>query len=167
MTRSDLPAAWTERDTLQTFLDYSRETAVEKCTGVSQQHASAAPLTTSPLMTLGGVLHHLRWVETWWIEVVLLGGEDVSPPTEGEPDREFTVGTELPIADVIADYQDRSAHYDDLIADIDLDTMSVRPIRNGQHVPLRWILHHLIEETARHNGHLDILRELADGATGD
>jgi uncharacterized damage-inducible protein DinB len=166
MTRTDLPVTWDdERTMLMTFLDYGRQTALAKCEGLSQAGATDNPLPGSPAMSVAGVVHHLRWVETWWLEVVLLGGEDLSPPTEAEPDRDFTAGTELPLAEVLADYAAESARLDALVADVDLGTMSTRSIREG-HVPLRWILHHLIEETARHNGHLDILRELADSETG-
>jgi hypothetical protein len=59
----------------------------------------------------------------------------------------------------------RSARHRDLVASLELDTPSKRPV-GGRPVTLRWILFHLVEETARYNGHLDILRELADGVTG-
>jgi hypothetical protein len=55
----------------------------------------------------------------------------------------------------------------ELVAGRDLDERAQRPLRSGEHATLRWILLHLVEETARHNGHLDIVRELVDGVTGD
>jgi hypothetical protein len=70
----------------------------------------------------------------------------------------------MPIADLLADYQATCARYRDLAGSLDLDTKSRGGLKKP--VTLRWILFHLIEETARHNGHIDILREMADGVRG-
>ncbi|WP_189130903.1 DinB family protein [Wenjunlia tyrosinilytica] len=166
--RTDIPASWDERTMLTTFLDYTRATVHEKCAGLSQEGASAAPLPTSPLMTVGGLVSHLYWVEQHWFEAVLLGQEIHGPWTEDDPDREMRLGAETPLAELLARYEDQSARYRELVATLDLDTPSKRNRgSSGEPVTLRWILFHLIEETARHNGHLDILREMADGVTGD
>ena len=165
--RTDLPPTWDERATLTTFLDYARATAVLKATGLSDELARTAPLPSSPLMTVAGVVNHLRWVEHCWIEAQFLGGEDCGPWTDEEPDREFTLATELPLAEVVCEYEAQSARFRTLVAAHDLDERAREPMRTGELVTLRWVLFHLLEETARHNGHLDILRELADGVTGD
>ena len=167
MERTDLPPAWDERTMLQTFLDYTRDTAVMKCADLGDEAARATPLPGSPLMSIAGVVNHLRWVEHSWIEVRFLGGQDRGPWTDEEPDREFSIVTELSLAEVIDGYRTTSARCDALVADVDLDVRARSPIRSGDLVTLRWIMHHLIEETARHNGHLDLLREMADGTTGD
>ncbi len=73
----------------------------------------------------------------------------------------------IPLSRLLAEYAEDCARYDELIAAHDLDTKARRKRNDGSPVDLRWILLHLIEETARHNGHLDILRELTDGRTGD
>jgi hypothetical protein len=73
------------------------------------------------------------------------------------------IGVDVPIAQLLDEYDARSERYRALVASLDLDTPARKPLRGGETVTLRWILFHLIEETARHNGHLDILRELADG----
>ena len=165
-TRTDTPPAWDERTQLATFLDYVRDTARAKCEGVSTQDARSAPLPGSPLMTLCGLISHLRWVEYSWFQVVFLGEEDAGPWTEEDPDREMRIAVDAPLADLLADYEQQAARYRTLVAGHSLDDTARRPIRDGRHVDLRWILLHLIEETARHNGHIDILRELADGETG-
>jgi uncharacterized damage-inducible protein DinB len=116
-------------------------------------------------MTPAGLVSHLRWVEYSWFQVVLLGEQDHGPWTEEDPDREMRIAVEVPIAQLLDEYEEQGARYRDLVASLDLDTPSKRPV-SGQPVTLRWILFHLVEETARHNGHLDILRELADGVTG-
>ncbi|MFJ6460284.1 DinB family protein [Streptomyces sp. NPDC091387] len=166
MTRTDSPPAWDERTQLTTFLDYTRATALAKCEGLSQEDARKALLPGSPLMTLAGVLNHLRWVEYAWFEIDFLGGEDEGPWTEEDPDREMRIAVDMPLADVMAEYEEQSARYRELVAAHDLDTLAKRPRSDGHHPDLRWILLHLIEETARHNGHLDIIRELVDGSTG-
>jgi uncharacterized damage-inducible protein DinB len=166
MTRTDLPSAWDERTMLTTFLDYVRATAIAKCDGLSDADAAKALLPTSPLTTIGGLVNHLRWVENSWFQWTFLGKEDEGPWTEEEPDREMSLGAELPLAQVIAEYEAECARNRELVAGLDLDTRAVRPIRNGDLVTLRWILFHFIEETARHNGHLDLLREMVDGVTG-
>ena len=163
MPRTDVPPAWDEVTILTAFLDYVRATVHAKCEHLAD--ARRAPLSTSPLMTLAGLVNHLRWVEYYWFQVMLLGEEDHGPWTEGDPDREMRVALEVPIIQLLDEYQSQCARYRDLVASLDLDTASKRPV-SGRPVTLRWILFHLIEETARHNGHLDILRELADGVTG-
>ncbi|MFF8806108.1 DinB family protein [Streptomyces omiyaensis] len=167
MTRiDDTPTAWDERTQLTTFLDYARDTARAKCDGVSAEDARRALLPGSPLMTLSGLVNHLRWVEYYWFRVVFLGEEDQGPWTEEDPDREMRIAVDFPLATLLREYAQESARHRELVAAHALDVRAERPVRDGVHVDLRWILHHLTEETARHNGHLDILRELLDGTTG-
>jgi uncharacterized damage-inducible protein DinB len=167
MARTDFPPTGDERASLITFLDYVRDTALMKCEGVSPEDARGAPLPGSPLMTLCGLISHLRWVEYWWFDVIFLGQEDEGPWTDEDPDREMRIAVDIPLADLLADYAAQNARHRELVAAHDLDDIAKRPIRDGRPVNLRWILLHLIEETARHNGHLDVLREMADGTTGD
>ena len=75
----DIPARWDERTTLTTFLDYARDTVHAKCAGLSDADARQAPLPGSPLMTISGLVSHLRWVESAWIEQTLLGGTIDAP----------------------------------------------------------------------------------------
>jgi uncharacterized damage-inducible protein DinB len=169
MTRTDVPPAWDERTQLATFLDYVRDTARAKCEDVSPQDARRAPLPDSPLMTLCGLISHLRWVEHHWFEVVFLGGEPSGPlvgATEDDPDPEMRLAVDVPLPRLLAEYEEQSARYRSLLDGHDLDTPARRPVRGGKPVDLRWIVLHLIEETSRHNGHLDVVRELLDGRTG-
>lgn len=167
MTRTDRPEAWDERTTLLTMLQYTRDTAAEKCRDLADEHVGAAPLPGSPLMSLGGVVNHLRWVEHSWIENRFVGGPDLGPWTDEEPDREFSLGAATPLAQTLAEYAEQAVRTDAIIAGLDLDDRSKTPFRSGEPPTLRWVILHLIEENSRHNGHLDILRELADGRTGD
>ncbi|MFC0040400.1 DinB family protein [Actinomadura rayongensis] len=168
MTRiDDTPHAWDERTQLTTFLDYARDTARAKCQGVSAENARKAILPTSPLMTMSGVVSHLHWVEYYWFQVVFLGEEDRGPWTEDDPDREMRIAVDVPLTQLLNEYAEQSTRYRELVAGHNLDKRARRAVRNGLHIDLRWILLHLTEETARHNGHLDILREMLDGTTGD
>ncbi|WP_406393220.1 DinB family protein [Streptomyces sp. NBC_00887] len=167
MTRiNDTPPAWDERTQLTTFLDYARGTARAKCEGVSEENARKSLLPGSPLMTMSGLINHLRWVEYYWFHVIFLGEEDRAPMTDEDPDREMRIAVDFPLTQLLDEYAEQSAFYRELVAGSDLNKQAQRTIRNGVRVDLRWIVHHLTEETARHNGHLDILREMLDGATG-
>ncbi|MFJ6886592.1 DinB family protein [Streptomyces californicus] len=167
MTRiDDTPPAWDERTQLTTFLDYARGTTRAKCEGISAENARKALLPGSPLMTVSGIVNHLRWVEYYWFQVIFLGEKDLAPMTDEDPDREMRIAVDFPLTQLLDEYAEQSAHYRELVAANDLDERSRGTIRNGLHVDLRWILLHLTEETARHNGHLDILREMLDGSTG-
>ena len=162
----DIPEAFDERTVLVQMLHYAQDTAVLKVTGLSQELARTSPLTGSPLMTPANILNHLRWVERSWVTADLLGGVDDRPWTKERPDAEMEEGSTLPIEDVIELYEQEAARTRAVFAEVDLDL-----VRQGElpshPVTARWILQHLIEETARHNGHLDVVRELLDGSTGD
>lgn len=163
----DVPDSWDERTILATFLDYARDTVHAKCAGLSEAAARRAPLPGSPLMTICGLVSHLRWVECAWIDNKLLGGTIDAPWTDEDPDREFRIAVEVPLAQLLGEYRAACARHRHLVASLDLDTPSRGELGwRADPVPLRWVLFHLIEETARHNGHIDILRELADGARG-
>jgi uncharacterized damage-inducible protein DinB len=167
MTRTDdIPEAFDERTILVQMLHYTQDTAVLKVSGLSEELARTAPLPGSPLMSPANVLNHLRWVERSWVNADLLGGEDDGPWTDENPDAEFEEGSQLPIAEVVRLYEEEAGRTRAVFTEVDLD-MVRRNENRRQPVTARWILQHLIEETARHNGHLDILRELADGSTGD
>ena len=77
------------------MLQYTRDTAAEKCRNLSESGAAAAPLSTSPLMSVGGGVNHMRWVEHSWIETRFVDGPDLGPWTEDSPDQEFIDGATL------------------------------------------------------------------------
>jgi uncharacterized damage-inducible protein DinB len=163
----DVPDGWDERTILTTMLDYARDTVHAKCAGLTDADARRAPLPGSPLMTISGLVSHLRWMESSWIEDKLLGGTIDAPWTDEDPDREYRVAVEVPLTQLLAEYRASCDQHRQQVATLDLDTRSRGELGwRAEPVTLRWILYHLIEETARHNGHLDILRELADGTRG-
>jgi uncharacterized damage-inducible protein DinB len=165
--RTDHPATMGERDVLLTLLDYTRRTALMKCEGLSDEDARRQLLPTSPLMTMSGIVSHMRWVEWSWIHEDLLGEPlEVPWPDEGAQE-EFTYRLDQPLHVTLDDYAEMARANDEFFTTLDLDQVAVQRMRDGRQITFRWILQHLIEENARHNGHLDIIRELIDGTKGD
>ena len=164
MTRTDLPETWDERATLLAMLQYTRDTAADKCRDLDVAGASAAPLPGSPLMTIGGVVNHLRWVEHCWFEVLLLDRpKEVNPQFGDVADADFAVA-DVPLADLVEQYERQCAVSDEITAATPLDAFGQNTEYRADTLTLRWILGHMVEETARHVGHLDLLREQLDGA---
>lgn len=162
-TRPEPPAAGNEREILCGFLDFLRATAVFKAQGLSD--ADAARRVLPSLTTVSGLLRHLADVERSWFRE-RLDGQDGVPTrwSDEEPDGEFLVGPGDSLAGIISDYEDACAESREVLSRYSLDDIS-RNTAAGHNV--RWILTHMIEETGRHCGHLDIVRELLDGATGE
>jgi Protein of unknown function (DUF664) len=119
------PTAWDERSTLAAMLGYVRATAVFKCEDLAEDLAHAAPLPTPPLSSIGGFVNHLQWVEHGWFEHSTQGGPDRPPCTEEEPDRELSLGAEIPLGEALAGYAEQAAITDAVIAGHDLDDRSV------------------------------------------
>jgi uncharacterized damage-inducible protein DinB len=166
--RTDLPAAFDERATLTQALRYLRLTVHAKCAGLSQSDALKAPLSGSPAMTVAGLVSHIRWSEAFWIDVLFLGQSSHWPGTDHDSELQMRRGLEQPLSKLLDDYASQAARTDTVLAGHDWDAESAFPdSETGKPLALRYIVVHLISETARHIGHLDILRELADGVTGD
>jgi uncharacterized damage-inducible protein DinB len=161
--RQDPPWVADERTQLTAFLDLQRGTILFKASGLSEEDGHKAVIP-SPLMTVAGLLSHLRWVEAYWFKTVLDGQPDLAPYSKERPDGEFEVAAELTLAQLTEEYRAECARSNEIAAALDLDH-SV-PFR-GAAVTVRWVLLHMIEETGRHAGHLDVMRELIDGATGE
>lgn len=166
MMRPPLPQAdGDDRTQLTGWLDVQRALVHFKCEGVSDEDAHRTLLPSSPRMGVASVVSHLRWVEHRWFEYGLLGEENRSPSTDDEPRAEWVVDG-VPLTELLDAYEAQCQRSREIVTVIDLDAMSKRAGFDDQPVSLRWILAHMIEETARHVGHLDAMRELADGVTG-
>ncbi len=165
--RVDPPMAADERTMLTSWLDWHRATVHAKCAGLSPELSSKAPLATSPMMTVGGVVSHLRWVEAFWFETVMSGLPEKGHVTPEDPDAEWRLGAQLPLTRLLQDYEAQCARSREITAKLEMGAGSRRAHHGIGHTTLRWVLVHMIEETARHNGHLDLLREHADGVTGE
>ena len=168
--RTDPPADADEAATLRGFLTYQRDTLRLKTDGLTaaQLAATHAPST----MTLGGLLKHLALVEDWWLSCVLLGRQYAEPfrsvDWDADPDWEWHTAVDDSPEELRALF-DRFVDASDATLDAvtDWGVLSQRSGPQGETFSLRWIVAHLIEEYARHNGHADLIRESIDGATGE
>jgi uncharacterized damage-inducible protein DinB len=150
-----------ERATLEAFLDDYRDIVVRKLSGLSDTDGRRR-LVASPT-TVGGLVKHLRWAEYGWFEQLLQERHDDNRRTHDRSwEFEFLPDESLPT--LIAEYRTQCEESRRIAARYPLD--HVVPHRRFGQVSLRWIYVHMIEETARHTGQLDILREQLDGATG-
>jgi uncharacterized damage-inducible protein DinB len=164
-TRPEAPMIGGEREQLAGFLDFLRATVVMKATGLTDEQARRS-LIPSELMTVAGLLSHLTYVELYWFGIVFDGRSDPwAEPLKTDPDAEFRAALDLPLSQLIADYEAQCQLNSEIVAKLDLDTAA--KTGRGEPVNLRWVLIHMIEETGRHAGHLDLLRELLDGSTGE
>ncbi|MGC0419956.1 DinB family protein [Embleya sp. AB8] len=155
-----------ERTQLLEWLDMHRAIIHWKCAGLSDEDAHRVVIPTSPLMTVAGLVSHLRWVEHCWFEVILMGRPAIGPQfDEGVEDGDMRVEG-VPLEQLLREYTAQCAISDELIAAHGLDDVSRQQDFRAGAATLRWILLHMIEETARHAGHLDIVRELVDGSKG-
>ncbi|MGH3436652.1 MAG: DinB family protein [Sciscionella sp.] len=152
-------AAADERSTLEVFLEYYRDAVIRKVSGISEDGARRRLVPSAT--TLGGLIKHLRLVEKRWFSLALVGA---AIPKE-HPDAEFQPTPEDTVDGLIADYQRQCAESRRIAARYALTDTGSHPELNA--VSLRWIYVHLIEETARHAGHADILREQIDGTVGE
>ena len=164
LPRSRPPLVADERTQLVGWLDLQRALVPWKCEELSEEDAHRAPLPTSPLMTVAGLVSHLRWTEHCWFEVLLLDRpSDVNPQFGDVEDADFMVD-DVPLAQLLDEYAAQCAISNEIVAAASLDDVA----RNTdfKQPTLRWMLQHMLEETARHVGHLDLLREQLDGAKG-
>jgi uncharacterized damage-inducible protein DinB len=150
-----------ERTALQGYLQRQRDLVAWKVRDVGEEVLRSTRTPTG--LTMHGVVRHLENVERSWLRERFAGEDDLSYDwTDDDPDGEFHVPDNVSMSDLLRAYADESARCDAAIADASLDATAAR-----RNMSLRWILLHLIEETSRHLGHLDLLRELADGQVGE
>ena len=171
MTRLDPAPATDEHTALNQFLDYQRATLLLKTEGLDRAGLNTAlPPST---LTLAGLLKHLAYVEDRWIQSRFLGRSDDelqpwgSAPWHEDRDWEFSSAA-LDDPDELRElYRAACERTRQTTAERSLDDLVVTPGRDGERWNLRWLLLHLIEETARHCGHADLIREAIDGITGE
>jgi uncharacterized damage-inducible protein DinB len=150
-----------ERTALLGFLQRQRELVVWKVRQASDDVLRSAVTPTG--LSIHGLVRHLENVERHWIRHTFADQHDLSFDwTDEDPDRELHVPVDIGIDQLTAAYQAETALCDAVIAAAELEDVSAH-----RSFSLRWIVLHLIEETSRHLGHLDLLRELADGQVGE
>ncbi|MGO4384221.1 DinB family protein [Specibacter sp. RAF43] len=163
--RSGPPFMAGERESLEAWLEFYRQTLAFKVGGLTagQLCRRAVPPST---MTLAGIVRHLTDVERYWFSNIGAGTTEPARYRAKDPDADFTgYSPSTALADV-RNFDDEVIRVRALAAQIsDLDA-ALPGRRHGQELNLRWVYTHMIEEYARHLGHVDLLRECLDGATG-
>ena len=165
--RTDPPFTGDERATLAGFLRYQRETLERKCAGLDADALARRAVEPSTLSLLG-LVRHLADVERAWFRRVLARRDD--PPlfySEADRDGDLDGAAADPalVDEAWAAWRAEVAFAERFVASHDLGDAGHDP-RYGP-VSVRWVLAHMIEEYARHNGHADLLRERIDGVTGE
>ncbi len=170
MVRVDPPLSGDETVTLMGYLAYHRDTLRTKVEGLDadQLQATLAPST----MTLGGLVKHLAYVEHWWTRCVFEGRAYAEPwasaDWEHDPDWDWHSAAGVAADELSALLDRETAASDEVVRRAgDLGRLSAGTGREGEPFSLRWILVHLVQEYARHNGHADLLRESIDGRVGE
>lgn len=144
-----------ERELFLRWLRFLRGAVIRKVDGLSDEQARWTP--DEALISLLGIINHLTHVEWRWIDGGMLGQET------SRSEAEFTPGPEVTVQAALAAYRERAMATEAAVAAMALD----QPCRSEPGANLRWVLLHLVNETARHAGHADATRELLDGATGE
>jgi uncharacterized damage-inducible protein DinB len=162
--RYGTPVAGTEKEVLTGFLDHYRKTLLEICGGLSEEELRR-PMVPSGTSLLG-IVKHLAYVERGWFQENV-ANEPIDYPFDfdADPDADFRIEdgeTSQQIFDLYRASCERSRQ---ALEDADLDDPILNPDRSRDY-NVRWVVVHMIEETARHAGHADIIREQLDGRTG-
>jgi uncharacterized damage-inducible protein DinB len=145
-----------ERELLLRWLGYLRGSVLRKIRGLSDEQARWTP--PGSLIPLIGIVSHLTQVEWRWIDGAMRGQQT------SRSEQEFRPGDELTVTMAVAAYEKRGQATDDAVRA--MASLGERSTKDDG-TDLRWILLHLINETARHAGHADAVRELLDGTTGE
>ena len=161
--RRVVPVDADEKASLAAALDRHRDVVVWKLQGLDEEEARRprVPSGTSLL----GLVKHLTWVEYGWFCDTFGHRNPLPAFDEDDPEADLRVEPGETVADILAGYARARTAADAVIREYDVGATGTA--RSGATVTLRWVLVHMLEETARHVGHLDILRELTDGTTGD
>jgi len=149
-----------ERGILEGFLDWDRAVVGQKALGLDRDGATS--VATRSGLTVLGLVTHLTYVEGRWFRHHLTGEPEASD-IEGS----FVPDAGLSVETAVAAYDEACATSRAIAADLTLDSVSAIPNQFLGTVNLRYVMLHMIDETARHLGHLDVLREMTDGQVGD
>jgi uncharacterized damage-inducible protein DinB len=158
-----VPFTGGEKESLHVSLDRHRDVVVWKLEGLGDDDLRR--VMTPSGTSLLGLVKHLASVEYGWFCATFGRPHDAWPFDAADPDADMRAGPDETSQDIRAYYARAREAADQAIQELDLETTGTAWF--GDAVSLRWVLIHMLEETARHAGHMDILRELIDGATGD
>jgi hypothetical protein len=163
--RVDPPLEADERATLTAFLDFLRDTLALKCDGLTDDQLRERAVPPSSLSLLG-LVRHMAEVERNWFRPVLGGEAMAGIFAPGlDPEAAFRDVATADVAEGFRLWRAECDHARALVAAA--PSFDVRGFRSRSYFSLRWVMTHMIEEYARHNGHADLLRERLDGSTGE
>ena len=164
------PPLTDERELLLAYIGQQRDGLRNAAYGLTDEQARRAPSASS--LSIGGLIKHVADMERGWIDLVLQRDRGPQADQESEYEDNFRLGPDETLLEVLARYDEVAKETDAVVTGI-ADLGGPVPVPKG--VPwfpddveawsVRWVLLHLIEETARHAGHADIVRESIDGAT--
>jgi Protein of unknown function (DUF664) len=155
-----------ERETLEGFLEWYRAVVERKVDGLTPDDAKRVMTPTG--MSALGVLKHLGWVERGWFRETFAGEDVEAIDMDGDNSAEFVISSDDTVESVVAFYRAEVEHSRRISSNApSLDSLSAKETSYREQVSLRWIMVHMLEETARHAGHLDLMREEIDGQVGD
>ncbi len=158
-----VPFTGGEKQSLQASLDRHRMAVLWKLDGLDDAKLRRA--MTSSGTTLLGLVKHLAAVEYGWFCLTFGRETEPLPFDDDDENADLRVEPNESTADILAFYERARAAADQVIDELDVEDEGTAWF--GDTVTMRWVLIHMIEETARHAGHADIVRELIDGMTGD
>ncbi len=157
------PRSADEKTMLESYLDWYRAAILDKVAGLSEADMKRRLVPSET--TLFGIVHHLAYVERWWFQDVFAGRAVSYPWRDEDADAEWHVDNTITSDEAIALYRQECDVSREITALADVEDLAKH--EKFQDMMLRRIMVHMIEETARHAGHADILRELIDGTTGE
>jgi uncharacterized damage-inducible protein DinB len=161
--RFGAPIAGEEKDVLAGFLDHYRRTMLDICEGLTDEQLKR-PMVPSGTSLLG-MVKHLAWVERGWFTETI-AGEEVEYPFDfdADPDADLRAEADETKEEIFDLYRQACDESRSVLAAVSLDD-PVKGTKRSRDYNVRWVVTHMIEETARHAGHADILREMIDGRT--
>ncbi len=164
LERAEPPLAAQEREMLNSWLEFHRDTLVLKCAGLTGDQLRQRAVPPSRLSLLGLVRHMAEGERQWF--AMVLGGEQIPYHyyTDDGPEAEFDDLDGADVAEAFETWRSECTAARERVAAA--PSLDVAGTQDGKEFSLRWIMIHMIEEYARHNGHADLLRERIDGTVG-
>jgi len=163
--RTDPPKSAPATEMVGAFLDFQRETILWKASDLTLEQLAWAYEPST--MSLLGMIKHLAYVERYWFQEILAGESVEYPWTDEDPDADWRIETDEDADAIRALYWREIERSKEITASMSWDEVAKGGEGDRGGTTLGWVLTHMVEETARHVGHADLIRERLDGGTGE